>query len=88
MDPLLVSMGWLDHLLLCTGARAVSRLLSWLDQAFLSATGFWGRARGCVLRRSKHCGEQTGSFALGLTKNYFRVNKAPSILAWPVERVL
>lgn len=52
MDPLLVSMGWLNHLLLCMWACTVSHLLPWLGQAFLSATGFWGRARGCVLRRA------------------------------------
>lgn len=75
MDSLLVSMRWLNHLLLCMWACTVSRLLSWLRQAFLSATGFWGRARGCVLRRRcKHCRQQTGNFALVLAKSHFKVN--------------
>lgn len=38
MDSLLVSMNLLNHLLLCTRACTVSPLLSWLGQAFLSAT--------------------------------------------------
>lgn len=75
MDSLLVSMHWLNHLLLCMWACTVSRLLSWLGQAFLSATSFWGRTRGCVLRRRcKHCGQQTGNFALVPAKSHFKVN--------------
>lgn len=75
MDSLLVSMHWLNHLLLCMWACTVSCLLSWLGQAFLSDAGFWERARGCVLRRRyKHCRPQTGNFALVLAKSHFEVN--------------
>ena len=75
MDSLLVSMHLLTHLLLCVWACTVSRLLSWLGQAFLSAAGFWRRARSCVLRRrSKHCRQKTGNFALVLAKSHFQVN--------------